>query len=316
MHATILAAFFEFPLIVIAMCAAGTALLVIGAWAARSEIAAAKGLDKIVALANMCFAAPFAVFAMLHLFAPQFIEPLVPRYMPWRMFWVYFIGIALVAAALSIATKIAVRWSGLLLGIMMFSFVAMLYLPGELARPNRITFTIVFRESSFGAAAWVLAANAKNGWRAPTRTVLITVGRIVIAAAAIVFGVQHFLHPTGLPVVPLERQMATWIPGRVLIDYVTGAALVVAGIFFLLGRKARLAGTYLGTWILFLVVVMYGPVMIAALTEPGIGAKVEGINYFYDTLLFGGVILALASAMPAGADRKKETSAGAAISGH
>ena len=280
MHTTILAAFFEFPPIAIAMCTAGTALLVIGAWAARSEISAAQGLDKVLASANLCFAAPLAVFAMLHLFAPQFIAPLVPRYMPWRMFWVYFIGFALIAASLSIATKIAVRWSGLLFGIMMFMFVAMLYIPGELARPNRITLTIVFRESSFGAAAWILAANAKKGWRGLARTVLITVGRIVIAAAAIVFGIEHFLHPTGLPVVPLERQMATWIPGRVLIDYVTGAALLVAGICFLLGRKARLAATYLGTWILFLVLVMYGPVMIAALTEPGIGAKVEGINYF------------------------------------
>src|SRR5215813_2721847 len=129
MRPTILGMFFEISSTAVAMCIAGIALLLIGVFAAKNEIATARGLDKIVALTNLCFAAPLAVFGALHLFGPQFVAPLVPRYMPWRMFWVYFVGCALIAASLSIATKIAVRWSGLLLGIMMFMFVAMLYLP-------------------------------------------------------------------------------------------------------------------------------------------------------------------------------------------
>ena len=40
------------------------------------------------------------------------------------------------------------------------------------------------------------------------------------------------------------------------------------------------------------------PVLVLALSEPGTAAKVEGINYFADTLLFAGTILALASASP------------------
>jgi uncharacterized membrane protein YphA (DoxX/SURF4 family) len=75
---------------------------------------------------------------------------------------------------------------------------------------------------------------------------LITAGRVPIAIAAIFFGVQHFLHPFGLPGVPLEKQMSAWIPGRAFIDYLTGAFLVVAGVCFLLARKTRLAATYLG----------------------------------------------------------------------
>src|SRR5262249_17156775 len=222
MHLTLLAAFFEISRIAVAMCSAGIALLLIGGWAARNDIAAARGLDKIVALANLCFAAPLAVFGALHLSAPQFVKDLVPRYMPGRMFWVYFVGCALIAASLSIATKSAVPWSGLLFGIMMFLFVAMLYVPGGLFRPNRITWTIVFRESSFGGAAWILAGNAMNGWRGQGKSPLINVGRVFVTMALMVFGVEHFLYPTGLPGVPLEKQMPTWLPGRVLIDYLTG----------------------------------------------------------------------------------------------
>ncbi|HLZ90299.1 MAG TPA: hypothetical protein VKQ28_01190 [Candidatus Acidoferrum sp.] len=301
MHPAILAAFFATSDTAAAMCSAGIAVFLIGSWAAKNEIAQARGLDKIVALSNLCFAVPLAVFGALHLFGPEFVKDLVPKYMPGRMFWVYFVGGALIAASLSIAAKIGVRWSGLLVGIMMFMFVAMLYLPSGLRHLHaRITWTIVFRESSFGGAGWIFAAIAPHrpnaGWRGPVRTTLITVGRIVIALAAIFFGIQHFLHPLGLPGVPLQKEMPAWIPGRVLIDYLTGAALLLAGGSILLNRKTRTVAACVGGWILLTVLVIYGPVMIGALSQPGIGVKVEGINYFADTLLFAGVILSVASA--------------------
>ena len=299
MHATILATFFEASRTTVAMCFAGITLFLIGVLAAKNEIAEARGLDKIVALSNLCFAIPLAVFGALHLFGPQFVKDLVPRYMPGRMFWVYFVGCALIAASLSIATKIAVRWSGLLIGVMMLLFVAMLYLPFALTHlHSRITWTIVFRESSFGGAGWILAGTARNGWRGPARTTLIAAGRILIALAAIFFGIQHFLHPLGLPGVPLQKEMPAWVPARVLIDYVTGAALLVLGASILLNRRTRIVATCVGGWILLTLLVIYGPVMIVALSNPDINVQVEGINYFADTLLFAGAILALASATP------------------
>jgi uncharacterized membrane protein len=301
-------------LTVVAMCSAGIALFMIGMWAAKGEIAAAHGLDQIVALSNVCFAIPLAVFGALHLFGAQFVIGLVPRYMPWRLFWVYFVGGALIAASLSIATKIAVRWSGLLFGIMMFLFVAMIHLPGALARQHdRIIWTIVFREMAFGGAGWILAGNAIDGWRGPGNSALITAGRILIAIAVILFGILHFLHPTGLPGVPLQKQMPTWIPGRVLIDYVTGVALLVAGGSILLARKTRIVATCLGGWILLLVLVIYGPVLIGALSEPGTAVKLEGINYFADALLFAGAILALASTTPSSVWNAGESAFSAAI---
>lgn len=297
MHPIILAIFLELSRTATAMCITAVALLLIGIWAAKSDIAAAHNLDKIVALSNLCFAAPLAVFGALHLFGPQFVADLVPPYMPGRMFWVYFVGCALIAAALSIATKIAVPWSGFLVGIMMFLFVAMLYLPSGLHHLHaRITWTIVFRESSFGAAGWVLAGSAKNGWTGKARSTLVTVGRILIAMAAIFFGIQHFMHPMGLPGVPLQREMPAWVPARALIDYVTGAALLVLGGSALLNKKTRTVAAGVGGWILLMILIIYVPVMIGALSSPDIGVQIEGINYFADTLLFAGVILALASA--------------------
>jgi hypothetical protein len=73
---------------------------------------------------------------------------------------------------------------------------------------------------------------------------------------------------------------------------------VVAGAGILLNMKTRPAATYLGTWIVLLVVFVYGPILIASLMDPSTAVKVEGLNYFFDTLLFAGTILALASATP------------------
>ena len=127
---------------------------------------------------------------------------------------------------------------------------------------------------------------------------LITVGRVLIAIAAIFFSVEHFLHAAGCPAVPLEKLMPVWIPGHLIIGYLTGTILLVAGASILLANKTRMAATYLGTWIVLLVLFIYGPILIAQISDPSTAVKVEGINYFADTLLFGGAILALASAAP------------------
>ncbi len=300
MHIILLAAFFDVSRTPFFMCAAGVLLFLIGIWAARADIAQAHGLDKVVALSNLCFAIPLAVFGALHVSAIGFVLPIVPKYMPFPLFWAYFVGFALLAASLSIATKIEVRWSGLLFGIMMLLFVVMMDIPGSLATPkDRFSWTLAMRETLFGCGGWILAGAAmrEQGSR-QLGSVLITIGRVVVGFAAVFYGVEHFLHPAGALGVPLQKLTPTWIPGRLLIGYLTGAILVVAGAAILLARKTRIAATYLGTWILLIVVFVYGPLMIAQMSDPGVGAKVEGINYFFDTLLFAGAILALASATP------------------
>jgi uncharacterized membrane protein len=270
----------------IAMCTAGIAVFLIGISSAMRPPASARGLDRILALTNVCVAIPLAVFGALHLFGPQFVRNIVPSYMPGPMFWVYFVGCALVAAGVSIAAGKAVRWSGLLFGIMMFSFVAMIHLPGAIEqRNNRIIWMIVFREMSFGGAGLILAGHAP-------------LGRVFVTLAMLVFGIEHFLHPMGLPGVPLVKQMPPWVPVREPIDYVTGAALLAAAGSVLLNRTTRTAAVAVGAWLLMLILFIYGPVLIGALSNPVIGVQIEGINYFADTLLFAGAILALARSAP------------------
>ncbi len=280
------------------MCSAGVLFFVIGLWAAKRGVSEERGVEKVLAVGNLCFALPLGVFGGLHLSAARGLMTMVPDFIPWHLFWAYFVGFALLAASLSIATKNQVQWSGLLLGCMMFIFVATMDIPGAITEPrNRISWVLLFREMSFGGGGWILAGEALSGSANHGKSKLITIGRIILGFTAIFYGVQHFLHPFNVPGVPLEKLMPAYFPAR-LIAYLTGAILLVAGVCILLAKKTRTAATYLGAWLLLLVIFVYGPILITSLLAPGTDIKVEGLNYFFDTLLFAGAVLALGHAAP------------------
>lgn len=296
--ATLFAIFLETaPSVLVATYVAAIALLLVGIWGAKDDVAQARGLEKVVALRYLCFAMPLAVFSAQHFFDSKSIAQLVPSYFPWPLFWTYFVGVCMFAASLSMATKIQVRWSGLLFGIMMFLFDSMMALPATIADPhNRFNWVLLAREMSFGSGAWALSAGAPDGWGPRAKDTFITIARVIIGMAAMLYGVEHFLHPDNVPGVPLEKLMPAWIPGHAVISYLTGAILVGAGVSILLAKRTRMTATCLGSWILLLVVFVYGPILVAALMDPSGTVKLEGMNYFFDTLLYGAVMLALGGA--------------------
>lgn len=285
---------------IVAAYSAGLVVLAIGLWSARGEVARARGLERIVALSNAFVAAPLAAFGAEHLTADPFIVATVPSFMPWRLFWVYWVGFALMAAALSIATRIFVNASGLLFAIMIFSFVAILSIPAVIENPReQLSWVLTARDSAFAGGGLILSSHAMRGSRSRMKGPLFTTGRLLIGVACLFFGVEQFLHPGACPGVPLVKQTPPWIPGRLAIGYFTAAILGVAGGGILINRKARMAATILGSWIALLVFTLYASILIVSATAPTFGLRLEGINYFGDTLLFAGVILALSRSNPA-----------------
>jgi uncharacterized membrane protein len=278
---------------------AAAALTLIGVFAVRRELTEATGLDKILALGGAFVAASLAAFSSEHFGLAKFIQQGVPSWIPWHLFWAYFVGCALLAAALSIATNVQVRLSATLLGIMIFFFVLSIHLPKVLANPHdRIAWAVLVRDSSFAAGAWALAGSHTEEWRAHSTHKLITLGHLLIAVAAVFFGVEHFLHPQFVPVVPLGKLMPTWYPGHFLVAYVAGAVLVAAGVSLLVGIRTRAAATSIGILALAAVLLVYLPIAVAIPSAAGTGDKIEGLNYFFDTLLFAGMVLVLANALP------------------
>jgi uncharacterized membrane protein len=273
----------------------GSVVLVTGLIVAfRRDIPRARGLDKVICLGPVFYATPLAVFAGEHFTVTRGMAGMVPHYLPWHIFWVLFVGVALVCAALSLAVGRLAGLAAALLGLMFFIFVALMDVESVAAHlHNRFAWTLMLRELSFGVCALAFASTLANGrWR-PAGERFATVARYVMGVVVIFYGVEHFLHPQFVPVIPLELPLPTWMPLHPVISYGVGAVMVVAGLAMLANWHARTATAILGLVICVVVLVVYGPILAVKFSDIDVG-----MNYFADTLFFGGAILILAGSMP------------------
>src|ERR1017187_87067 len=276
-----------------------------GVFILRKEFRAARGWDRLIIMGGVFIAVPLAIFAPEHFRGPEFVGNMVPSYMPARWFWPYFIGCVLLAAATSLTARKFVRLSSTLLGLMFLLFVCMIYVPSALTHAkDRFAWIYALRDLSFCAGAWALASLCSRASAPQLSKWMIVFARIVIALAAIFYGVQHFLHPQFAPGVPLELKMPPWVPLPGLWSYLAGAVLLAAGIALALNRKPRLAAASIGALMTGLTVFPYLAILLLARGAPEFN---EAINYVADTLLYAGSALALASALPRDPDRVAKT---------
>jgi uncharacterized membrane protein len=281
---------------------AGLIYLVAGVFILRKEIGAALGWDKLITLGCVFIAVPLAVFAPEHFRGPEFVQNMVPSWMPAHLFWAYFVGCALLAAATSLTVRKFVRLSSTLLGLMFFLFVCMIYIPYALAHPkDRFAWAYALRDLSFAGGAWALAGlHSRASW--PQRSKwMILFGRVVVGIAAIVFAAEHFLHPEFAPGVPLEKTTPSWVLFPSVWGYLAGAILLAAGIGLFLNKQSRIAAASVGALMTVLTVFPY--LLILILAHGGSTDINEALNYVADTLLFAGAALVLASALPRDPDR-------------
>ena len=245
----------------------------------------ARGLDKAHPLGRVSLAVPIAVFGAEHLTSPHAIMKLVPPWMPGKLFWTYFVGVALIAAALSFIFRVGIRLSATLLGIMFFCFVVMMDLPSAIAAPHsRIAWTLAARESAFSAGAILLAITSGARERTPGENRVAIGALYLVALVSMFYGIEHFLHPECVPAVPLDKVTPLWIPLAHFWTVLTGIALVIGAGAMFVRNVSRQSATALGAWVVLLVISLYLAIMIS---KP----DVEGLNYFADTLMFGGVFL-------------------------
>jgi uncharacterized membrane protein YphA (DoxX/SURF4 family) len=278
------------------ICVAGVVILVIGFVAARRELQAAVGLGKLVAVGRVLFAAPLAAFGAEHLVLGRMIIGAVPVWMPGRLFWVYFVGIALIAAALSLALGIRVRLTATLLAIMFFLFVVMMHLPNAVAHVHdRVIWNVALRDLSFGAGALVLAGSLGRGSRERGENAWVWIGRVVVAVVLMVYGVELILYPQFAPGVPLSKLTPAWVPGPHVWALLTGLVCIGGGVAILIRRYGRDGATAVGLVMTLLTLFLYLPILLMASGAP---AVLEGANYVWDTLLFAGAVLLVAAAAP------------------
>jgi uncharacterized membrane protein YphA (DoxX/SURF4 family) len=118
---------------------------------------------KLADVGRFLIAISLVVFAVQHFMYARFVATLVPAWIPARLFWAYFTGVAFVAAAISIATKRMLGMAATLLGTMFFLFIVLLHIPrvaGAIRNGNEVTS--LFVAVAMCGLAFALAAYGRD----------------------------------------------------------------------------------------------------------------------------------------------------------
>jgi hypothetical protein len=101
---------------------------------------------RLADVGRFLIAVSLVVFAVQHFMYARFVATLIPAWIPARLFWAYFTGLAFVAAALAIATKRMFGMAAMLLGTMFLLWVVLLHAPrvaGAIRNGDEVTSLFV-----------------------------------------------------------------------------------------------------------------------------------------------------------------------------
>jgi uncharacterized membrane protein YphA (DoxX/SURF4 family)/uncharacterized membrane protein len=253
----------------------------------------ARGLEKLILFGPLFYAAPLAAFGTEHFTLTAEVASLVPAWIPWHMFWAYFVGACFIAAPLSMVTRVQARLSASLLALTFFFFVVLMDAPAVAQDPrDRFAAALALRELSFSGGAVALAASLSETGLKHGKQILATIARYFVAIPVLFYSFEQFRHGNYVPGIPLNRLTPEYVFGHAIWTYLVAVVYAVAGIPLLVGKKTRAAATYIGLTVLFVELVVYVPIAAAD------RVSIVGFNFLGDTLMYCGAVLLLAGAMP------------------
>ncbi len=115
--------------------------------------------DRFLRFAPYPLAILVAAFGTDHFLYTEYVETLVPSWIPDHVFWTYFAGAALIAAGIGIILNVVGRLAATMLGAMLFVWVVILHIPRAIADPAGQfgnEWTSVFEALAFSGAALII----------------------------------------------------------------------------------------------------------------------------------------------------------------
>lgn len=87
----------------------------------------------VLLLARIFFMVPFLMIGMHHFMMADKMVGMLPSWLPGGIVWIYLTGIFEVAAAVAIITAIQIRLAGILLCILLLTYVAFMHIPSMMS---------------------------------------------------------------------------------------------------------------------------------------------------------------------------------------
>ncbi len=110
------------------------------------------------------------------------------------------------------------------------------------------------------------------------------IGVILYALVIGFFGINHFLHGTGL-----QNAVPRFIPYSIYVVYLTGALLIAAAIAFIIGKQVRLAGLLLALFLILIVLTVHVPSLMSSANDSDVSIAMT--NLVKDTGLAAGALI-------------------------
>lgn len=86
-------------------------------------------MKKITTLGRILFAIPFAIFGINHFLMTNYYLGVLTSFIPLGAYTIILTGIMLIAASISIITKKFVKFSTIMLAILLFIFIVTIHIP-------------------------------------------------------------------------------------------------------------------------------------------------------------------------------------------
>jgi uncharacterized membrane protein YphA (DoxX/SURF4 family) len=129
-------------------------------------------------LGRVLYAAPFAVFGILHFMNAEVMARAVP--VPGGPLWIYLTGAVMLCAAVAMITGVLARWGAYVIAALMAVFILLIHLPGlYMPEVRPVALANLLKDTSLLGAALGWAAyfgeharfSEKTTWHTHTRRV-------------------------------------------------------------------------------------------------------------------------------------------------
>ena len=112
-------------------------------------------------LGKYLYIAPIAIFGLMHFAMGSQMNGMVPSWLPFPTFWVYFTGLSLIAAAVALIINKKAKLAMTLLGVELLIFVVFIHLMAVIGGDQQ-AMAMVLKDLSMAGAAFYIAGDLKD----------------------------------------------------------------------------------------------------------------------------------------------------------
>ena len=141
------------------------AFIIAGCFSEKNETSLTRFSTKLIRFGAILFSITIISFGIIHFQYAKDVAEYIPSWIPYRLFWAYVAGAALIGSGVAIILKIRQRLIAALLGTMIFIWFIILHIPKSIASPfagkgGEVTST--FLALAYSGIAFVIAGTNKK----------------------------------------------------------------------------------------------------------------------------------------------------------